>query len=69
MQCNTPSNPPLYPNIDINDDILSQSLYISSYYVTCNVMNCYTCDNSLVHIVYNLDILCWCIIVHAKVYI
>ena len=22
----SPSNPPLYPNIDINDDILSQSL-------------------------------------------
>ena len=52
----SPSNPPLYLNIDINDDILSQSLscvakyvqskYISSYYVTCNVMNCYTCDNS-----------------------
>ena len=47
------SNPPLYPNIDRNNDILSQSLsccvkskYISSYYVTCNVMNCYTCDNS-----------------------
>ena len=40
----SPSNPPLYPNIDISDDILSQSLscsakyvkskYISSYYVT-----------------------------------
>ena len=50
------SNLPLYPPIDINDDILSQSLscftkhvkfkYISSYYVTCNVMNYYTCDNS-----------------------
>ena len=50
------SNPPLYPNIDINDDILSQSLScfakyvkskcISLYYVTCNVMNYYTCDNS-----------------------
>ena len=50
------SNPPLYPNIDIGDDILSQSLscfakyvkskYISSYYVTCNVKDCYTCDNS-----------------------
>ena len=50
------SNLPLFPNIDINDDILSQSLscfakcvkskHISSYYVTCNVMNCYTCDNS-----------------------
>ena len=49
----SPSNPPLYPNIHINDDILSQSLscfvkyvkskYISSYVVTCNVMimNCY----------------------------
>ena len=23
----SPSNPPLYPNININDDILSQSLY------------------------------------------
>ena len=51
-----PSNPPLYPNIDISDDILSQSLscfakyvkskYISSYYVTCDVKDCYTCDNS-----------------------
>ena len=52
----SPSNPPLYPNIDISDDILSQSLscfakyvkskYISSYYVTCNVKDCYSCDNS-----------------------
>ena len=52
----SPSNPPLYPNIDISDDILSQSLscfakyvkskYISTYYVTCNVKDCYTCDNS-----------------------
>ena len=52
----SPSNPPLYPNIDISDDILSQSLscfskyvkskYTSSYYVTCNVKDCYTCDNS-----------------------
>ena len=43
----SPSNPPLYPNIDISNDILSQSLYcfakyvkskyISSYYVTCRV--------------------------------
>ena len=50
------SNPPLYPNIDISDDMLSQSLscfakyvkskYISSYSVTCNVKDCYTCDNS-----------------------
>ena len=48
----SPSNPPLYPNIDISDDILSQSLscfakcvkskYISSYYVTCNIKDCYT---------------------------
>ena len=55
----SPSNPPLYPNIDINDDILShavtvwfrkfvKSKYISSYYVTCNVKNCYSCDNSYV---------------------
>ena len=46
----SPSNSPLYPNIDINDDTLNQSLfcfekyekskYISSYYVTCNVKNC-----------------------------
>ena len=52
----SPSNPPPYPNINIHDDILSQSLscfakdvksnYISSYYVTCNVKNGYTCDNS-----------------------
>ena len=52
----SPSNPPLYPNIDMSDDILSQSLscfakyvkskYISSYYVTCNVKDCYACDNS-----------------------
>ena len=52
----SPSNPPLYPNFDISDDILSQSLscfakyvkskYISSYSVTCNVKDCYTCDNS-----------------------
>ena len=52
----SPSNPPLYPNIDISVDILSQSLscfakyvkskYISLYYVTCNVKDCYTCDNS-----------------------
>ena len=58
----SPSNPPLYPNIDIHvhvsGDILSQSLscfakyvqskYISSYCVTWNVKDCYTCtcDNS-----------------------
>ena len=52
----SPCNPPLYPNIDISDDILSQSLscfakyvkskYISSYYATCNVKDCYTCNNS-----------------------
>ena len=50
------SNPLLYLNIDISDDILSQSLtcfakyvkskYISSYYDTCNVKDCYTIDNS-----------------------
>ena len=51
------SNLPLYPNIDINNDVLSQSgtvlftkyvksKYISSYDVTCNVKNCYTSDNS-----------------------
>ena len=43
----SPSNPPLYPNIDINDDILSQSLscfakhikskYTSTYHFTCDV--------------------------------
>ena len=43
----SPSKPPLYLNIVISDDILSQSLscfakyvkskYILSYYVTCNV--------------------------------
>ena len=62
----SPSNPPLYPNIEISDDILSQSLscfakyvkskYISSYYVTCNVKDCYTCDNSWIQIAYNSDI-------------
>ena len=46
----SPSNPPLYPNIDINDHTLNYSLscfekyekskYILSYYVTCNVKNC-----------------------------
>ena len=55
----SPSNPSLYPNIDISDDILSQSLscfakslkskhissYIIIYCVTCNVKDCYTCDN------------------------
>ena len=30
-------------------------------------MNCYTCDNSKVQIIYNLYILCRCIIVHANV--
>ena len=62
----SPSNPPLYPNIDISDDILSQSLscfakyvkskYISSYSVTCNVKDCYTCDNSYIQIAYSSDI-------------
>ena len=62
----SPSYPPLYPNIDISDDILSQSLacfakyvkskYISSYYVTCNVKDCYTCDNSYIQIAYSSDI-------------
>ena len=29
----SPSNPPLYPNIDISDDILSQSLSCFAKYV------------------------------------
>ena len=65
---NPPSNPPLYLNIDISDDILSQSLscvakyvqskYISSYYVKCNVKDCYTCicNNSWIQIAYSSDI-------------
>ena len=61
----SPSNPPLYPNIDISDDILSQSLscfakYVKSksYYVTCNVKDCYTCtcDNSKIQIAYGSDV-------------
>ena len=51
-----PPNPPIYPLIDINDDILSKSLsyfsghiksmFTSSYIFECNIYNCYVCENS-----------------------
>ena len=52
----TPGNPPIYPMIDINEDILSKSLtyysnyikskFTASYSIDCNIINCYTCDHS-----------------------
>ena len=52
-----PSNPPIYPLIDINDDTLSKSLsyfsgyiksmFTSSYNIECNIVNCYVCENSI----------------------
>ena len=52
----TPGNPPIYPMIDINEDILSKSLtcysnyikskFIASYSIDCNIINCYVCDYS-----------------------
>ena len=52
----TPRNPPIYPMIDINEDILSKSLtyysnyikskFTASYSIDCNIINCYTCDLS-----------------------
>ena len=51
-----PPNPPIYPLIDINADILSKSLsyfsgyiksmFTSSYIFECNIYNCYVCENS-----------------------
>ena len=48
----TPGNPPIYPMIDINEDILSKSLtyysnyikskFTESYSIDCNIINCYT---------------------------
>ena len=52
----TPGNPPIYPMIHINEDILSKSLtyysnyikskFTSPYSTDCNIINCYTCDHS-----------------------
>ena len=52
-----PSNPPIYPLFDINDDTLSKSLsylscyiksmFTSSYNIECNIDNCYVCENSI----------------------
>ena len=52
----TPGNPPIYPMIDNNEDILSKSLtyysnyikskFTASYSFDCNIINCYTCDHS-----------------------
>ena len=47
----TPGNPPVYPIIDSNEDILSKSLtyysnyiqskFTASYSIDCNIINCY----------------------------
>ena len=52
-----PSNPSIYPLIDINDDTLSKSfsyfsgyiksMFTSSYNIECNIDNCYVCENSI----------------------
>ena len=52
----TPGNIPIYPMIDINEDILSKSLtyysnyikskFTASYRNGCNIINFYTCDHS-----------------------
>ena len=51
----TPGNPPIYHMIDVNEDILSKSLtyysnyikskFTASYFIDCNIINCYTCDH------------------------
>ena len=51
-ELDTPSNPPIYPLIDINDDVLFslaiiKSLFTSSYTVECNIDNCYVGENSI----------------------
>ena len=57
-----PSNPPLYPNINIDNDVTTRSLtgfskhikskFISGYSLHCDIGECYACNNSLFHIFY-----------------
>ena len=51
-----PSNPPLYPNINIDNDVTTRSLtgfskhikskFLSGYSLHCNIGECYACNNS-----------------------
>ena len=51
-----PSNPPLYPNISIDNDVTSRSLtgfskhikskFLSGYSLHCDIGECYACNNS-----------------------
>ena len=53
----SPSNPPKYPYITINDDTLSKLLssfsgyikdeFLSLYTIVCNTPGCYSCEDSL----------------------
>ena len=53
-ELSTPSNPPKYPSITINDDTLSKSLssfsrymkdkFLSSYTIVCTTPGCYSCE-------------------------
>ena len=51
-----PSNPPLYPNINIDNDVTTISLtgfskhiksnFLSGYSLHCDIGECYACNNS-----------------------
>ena len=51
-----PSNPPLYPNINIDNDVTTRSLtgfskhikskFLSGYSLHCDIGQCYACNNS-----------------------
>ena len=51
-----PSNPPLYPNINIDNDVTTRSLtgfskhikskFLSGYSLHCDIGECYACNNS-----------------------
>ena len=49
------ANPPLYPNINIDNDVTTRSLTSFSKHITsiffqdtmhCNIRECYACNNS-----------------------
>ena len=56
-ELSTPSNPPKYPSITINDDTLNKSLssfskyikdeFLSSYTIVCTTPGCYSCEGWL----------------------
>ena len=55
-----PSNPPLYPNINIDNDVTTRSLtgfskhikskFLSGYPLHCDIGECYACNTRSFHI-------------------